>query len=71
VDQLTEAITSGVLRALAAQSAETDSPVDLAELVGKRGIFGQVIVLGGMWPDGTRIGRTVLGGAVGADEVGI
>jgi hypothetical protein len=60
VDQLTEAITSGVLRALAAQSAETDSPVDLAELVGKRGIFGQVIVLG----------RTVLGGAVGADEVG-
>jgi hypothetical protein len=51
VDQLTEAIASGVLRALGSQAAQ-DKPVDFAQLASDRGIFGQVVILCGIWPTG-------------------
>jgi hypothetical protein len=52
VDQLTEAIATGVLRALGSQSASQDKPVDIGRLAADRGIFGQVVILCGVWPSG-------------------
>lgn len=52
VDQLTEAITSGVLRALESQTATHGEPVDFAKMASDRGIFGQVVILCGIWPNG-------------------
>jgi hypothetical protein len=62
VDRLTEAITAGVLRALAAQAAAESVDSDILGMVEKRGIFGQVVVTGGMWPTDQRapiLGRIV------------
>jgi hypothetical protein len=52
VDQLTEAITNGVLRALGSQGATHGEPVDFLKLASDRGIFGQVVILCGIWPNG-------------------
>jgi hypothetical protein len=50
VDQLTEAVTNGVLRALNAQRA-SDSVVSIDQMI-DRGIFSQIVVTAGNWPTG-------------------
>ena len=52
VDQLTEAVTNGVLRALSAQRTAENSPVSVAKMIADRGIFSQIIVTCGSWPTG-------------------
>lgn len=74
VDQLAEAVTSGVLRALSSQTfRDEERPARVAELAAERGIFGQLVITCGMWPTGKEpplIGgglpnRIVAGGGVG------
>ena len=63
VDQLTEAITSGVLRALSSQAfVDKDRPVNAARLAAERGIFSQLVVTCGMWPAGKE--SPVIGGGL-------
>jgi hypothetical protein len=50
VDQLVNAVTEGVLRALEARSAAEDSGGSVADLLADHGIFGTVTVTGGLWP---------------------
>jgi hypothetical protein len=53
LDQLSEAVTSGVLRAISAHRLEArDTPGDLSRMLLDRGIFGQVVVTCGQWPNG-------------------
>jgi len=50
IDQLTQAVTSGVLRAFQARAgAESDS--SLTSILGDYGIFGTLIVIGGAFPN--------------------
>jgi hypothetical protein len=79
VDQLTEAITSGVLRALSAQTfVDKDRPVNMAQLAAERGIFSQIVITCGSWPTGKEspvIGSglpntIVAGGGAGGEDQG-
>jgi len=51
VDALTEAVASGVLRALAARGSG-DSPFDLDRTIAEQGIFASIVVYAGQWPTG-------------------
>jgi hypothetical protein len=63
VDQLTEAITSGVLRALSSQTfVDKDRPVNGAQLAAERGIFSQLVITCGNWPTGKE--APVIGGGL-------
>jgi hypothetical protein len=80
VDQLTEAITNGVLRALGAQTfVDEDRRVNVARLAAERGIFSQLVITCGMWPTGKEPpvvgggelpGRIVAGGGAGGPDQG-
>ena len=52
VDQLTEAVASGVLRALNSPTFAKDKAVDVGQLAADRGVFGQIVILCGIWPTG-------------------
>jgi hypothetical protein len=67
VDQLTEAVTNGVLRALNAQRA-SDNAVSIEQMI-DRGIFSQIVVTAGNWPtgrdpfpNGVSLPNTIVGG---------
>jgi hypothetical protein len=74
VDQLTEAVASGVLRALNSPTFARDKAVDVGQLAADRGIFGQIVIVCGIWPTGKEppvggIGLPI-GGVGGAGEPG-
>lgn len=74
VDQLTEAVASGVLRALNSPTFARDKAIDVGQLAADRGIFGQIVIVCGMWPTGKEppvggIGLPV-GGVGGLGEPG-
>jgi len=50
LDQLVNAVTEGVLRALDARSSAEDDGGSLSDLLADHGIFGTVTVTGGLWP---------------------
>jgi len=74
VDQLTEAVASGVLRALNSPTFAKDKAVDIGQLAADRGVFGQIVILCGIWPTGKEppVGGLGLpfGGVGGAGEPG-
>jgi hypothetical protein len=49
VDQLTEAVASGVLRALEAR-VPSDEAVDFRSVVKEGGLFGSIHITCGIWP---------------------
>jgi hypothetical protein len=53
MDQLTEAVTGGVLRALEARKV-SDRPIDFESIIKDRGIFGKIVVTCGIWPNDPR-----------------
>jgi hypothetical protein len=74
VDQLTEAVASGVLRALNSPAFAKDKAIDVGQLAADRGIFGQIVIVCGMWPTGKEpplggVGLPV-GGVGGAGDLG-
>lgn len=78
VDQLTEAVASGVLRALNSPAFAKDKAVDVGQLAADRGIFGQVVILCGVWPTGKEppgggigLPGTTGGGVGGTREPGV
>jgi hypothetical protein len=50
VDTLTEAVATGVMRAVAARRADDDSGIDFDKAIAENGLFGTVIVTCGTWP---------------------
>ena len=68
VDQLTEAVASGVLRALSSPAFAQERPVDVAQLAAERGIFGQITIICGWWPTGKE--PPVIGGIGGVGGQG-
>ena len=62
---LTEAVTAGVLRALAAHQSATDQSVDIGALIKSGGLFGSVVIIGGAWPSGDGKGVIGLPGVAG------
>jgi hypothetical protein len=54
VQDLTEAVATGVLRALAAHQAANDAPADAETLSKGGGVFGSLVIVCGQWPTGNR-----------------
>lgn len=67
VDQLTEGIATGVLRALNSPAIAKDKTVDIAQLAADRGIFGQLVIICGFLPPGQTLPGTgsIIGGGIG------
>ena len=69
IEGVTEAVTSGVLRALAAHATRSDESIDLAALIASGGLFGSVVIIGGAWPGNTTgipgLPGAVVGGGIG------
>jgi hypothetical protein len=70
IEGVAEAVTSGVLRALAAHASSTEEQVDIAALIAAGGLFGSVVIVGGMWPTNTKTGIAGLPGAVVGGGIG-
>jgi hypothetical protein len=68
IEGVTEAVTSGVLRALAAHATRSEESIDIAALIAG-GLFGSVVIIGGAWPT-NKTGIPGLPGAVVGGGIG-
>jgi hypothetical protein len=70
VQDLTEAVATGVLRAMTAHQAANDALADMETLSKSGGVFGSLVVVCGQWPTGDRnplgIGIPPFGGTQGS-----